>query len=94
MAVLFDRDKSVISRHINNVFRESELDRDATGAEFAMVQAEGTRQVTRVLELYNLDAIISVGYRVNEKRLREMTRAFRLVSSMAGGSYPTRPSWP
>ena len=109
MAALFDRDKSVISRHINNVFRESELDRDATVAEFATVQAEGTRQVTRVLELYNLDAIISVGYRVNSlrgtqfriwatrvlrdhllqgysvnaKRLQEMNRAFRLVSSMA-----------
>ena len=120
MAALFDRDKSVISRHINNVFRESELDRDATVAEFAMVQAEGTRQVTRVLELYNLDAIISVGYRVNSlrgtqfriwatrvlrdhllqgysvnaKRLQEMNRAFRLVSSMAGGSSLTRPSWP
>jgi len=51
MAVLFDRDKSVISRHLGNVFRECELDRDSTLAEFARVQAEGTRQVTRVLEL-------------------------------------------
>ncbi|MEI6386491.1 MAG: RhuM family protein [Spirochaetota bacterium] len=68
MAVLFDRDKSVISRHLGNVFRENELDREATVAEFATVQAEGTRQVTRVLELYNLDAIISIGYRVNSRR--------------------------
>ncbi len=68
MAALFDRDKSVISRHLRNIYREGELDEGATVAFFATVQQEGDRQVTRQVEYYNLDAIISVGYRVNSKR--------------------------
>jgi len=69
MASLFQRDKSVISRHLRNVFREGELDRASTVAFFATVQDEGGRQVTRKVEYYNnLDAVISVGYRVNSKR--------------------------
>ena len=65
MARLFDRDKSVISRHIKNAFEE-ELD-NSTVANFATVQKEGTREVTRNIEYYNLDMIISVGYRVKSK---------------------------
>ena len=65
MAKLFDRDKSVISRHIKNAFKE-ELD-NSTVANFATVQKEGTREVTRYIEYYNLDVIISVGYRVKSK---------------------------
>ena len=68
MAELFQRDKSVISRHITNVFEEGELDREATVAEFATVQTEGPRQVERRTEFYNLDVIISVGYRVKSHR--------------------------
>jgi death-on-curing family protein len=68
MAALFERDKSVISRHLRNVFEENELDPQATVANFATVQKEGERTVTRQVEFYNLDAIISVGYRVNSKR--------------------------
>ncbi len=68
MAALFERDKSVISRHLRNIFREGELDRQATVASFATVQQEGGRQVERQVEFYNLDAIISVGYRVNSRR--------------------------
>ncbi len=68
MADLFQRDKSVISRHIANVFEEGELDRAATVAEFAVVQTEGPRQVERRIEHYNLDVIISVGYRVKSHR--------------------------
>jgi len=68
MAELFQRDKSVISRHIANVFEEGELDREATVAEFATVQTEGPRQVERRIEHYNLDVIISVGYRVKSHR--------------------------
>ncbi|MWR20636.1 hypothetical protein GN074_08955, partial [Helicobacter pylori] len=68
MAALFERDKSVISRHLRNIFREGELDRQATVAFFATVQQEGGRQVERQVEFYNLDAIISVGYRVNSRR--------------------------
>ncbi len=66
MATLFDRDKSVISRHIKNAFSE-ELD-NSTVAKFATVQKEGDREVTRDIEYYNLDMIISVGYRVKSKR--------------------------
>ena len=68
MSALFDRDKSTISRHIKNVFEEDELERAATVANFATVQTEGDRQVTRTIEYYNLDVIISVGYRVKSLR--------------------------
>jgi hypothetical protein len=68
MALLFERDKSAISRHLRNIYREGELDMESTVAFFATVQDEGGRQVTRRVEYYNLDAIISVGYRVNSKR--------------------------
>ena len=68
MAELFQRDKSVISRHINNVFDEGELRREATVAKSATVQTEGGKQVTREIEFFNLDVIISVGYRVKSQR--------------------------
>ena len=68
IAGLFERDKSVISRHLSNVYKTGELDRGATVAFFATVQSEGGRQVERQIEYFNLDAIISVGYRVNSKR--------------------------
>jgi hypothetical protein len=68
MAELFRRDKSVISRHIQNVFDEGELQPTATVAKNATVQKEGNRQITRDLEFYNLDVIISVGYRVKSNR--------------------------
>jgi hypothetical protein len=68
MAELFQRDKSVISRHISNVFHEGELRREATVAKSATVQSEGAKQVTREIEFYNLDVIISVGYRVKSHR--------------------------
>ncbi len=58
MADLFQRDKSVISRHISNVFEEGELLREATVANSATVQIEGGKQVTREIEFYNLDVII------------------------------------
>ena len=66
MAELFDRDKSVISRHIKNVLVE-ELDAASTVANFATVQKEGNREITRNIDYYNLDMIISVGYRVKSK---------------------------
>ena len=66
MAKLFDRDKSVISRHIKNALEE-ELEMNSTVAKFATVGKEGKREVTRNIEYYNLDMIISVGYRVKSK---------------------------
>lgn len=68
MARLFERDKSVVSRHIRNVYREGELERGATVAKNATVQIENGRRVVRQIEYYNLDVIISVGYRVKSQR--------------------------
>ena len=68
MAELFQRDKSTISRHIKNVFGEGELLQASTVANFATVQKEGGREVVRNIEYYNLDVIISVGYRVKSIR--------------------------
>ena len=68
IAELFERDKSVISRHLRNIFGSGELTREATVAKNATVQDEGGRSITRTIESYNLDAILSVGYRVNSKR--------------------------
>ena len=68
MATLFGRDKSTISRHVKNVFEEGELSTEATVANFATVQIEGGREVTRNIDYYNLDVIISVGYRVKSQQ--------------------------
>ena len=68
MAELFQRNKSTISRHINNAYEEGELTPEATVAFFATVQTEGNRQVERDIAFYNLDMIISVGYRVHSYR--------------------------
>ena len=67
MATLFDRDIKTIGKHIKNAINE-ELSGTSTVAKFATVQLEGTRQVERLIEYYNLDVIISVGYRVKSKR--------------------------
>ncbi len=64
LADLFQRDKSTVSRHIRNVFSEGELIEEATVANFATVQNEGGRHVRRNIAYYNLDMIISVGYRI------------------------------
>lgn len=68
LSLLFDRNKSVISRHISNIYSEGELSREATVAKNATVQNENGRQVVRQIEYYNLDVIISVGYRVKSLR--------------------------
>ncbi len=65
LAALFERDKSVISKHLKNVFNEGELEQDSVVANFATTASDGK---TYQVEYYNLDAIISVGYRVNSKR--------------------------
>lgn len=68
MSQLFNIDRSVITKHLSNVYQEGELSKEATCAIFAQVQNEGQRTVTRNIEFYNLDAIISVGYRVNSAK--------------------------
>ena len=68
MGKLFGRERSVITKHVRNVFREGELEPEATCAKFAQVQSEGGRTVTREIDHYNLDVIISVGYRVKSSQ--------------------------
>lgn len=68
MADLFGRDIKTIGKHLTNIFKEGELEAKATVAKFATVQSEGDRTITRQLEYYNLDVIISVGYRVKSKQ--------------------------
>jgi hypothetical protein len=68
LAELFQRDKSVISRHISNIYEEGELRREATVAKYATVQKEGDKEVKRQIDFFNLDVIISVGYRVKSHR--------------------------
>ena len=103
MAELFQRNKSTISRHIKNIYSEEELVQEATVAYFATVQNEGNRQVERSICYYNLDVIISVGYRVKSKRgtqfriwatgiLKEyMRKGFALdderLKNLGGGGY-------
>ena len=103
LAELFQRDKSVISRHIKNIFDEGELMEQGTVAKFATVQTEGERSVSREIEFYGLDVIIAVGYRVKSVRgtqfrrwatgvLREyLVKGFamndELLKNMGGGAY-------
>ena len=68
MAELFETDRTSIVRHINNIYKVEELDRESTCAKIAQVQIEGKRTVKRNIPYFNLDMIISVGYRVNSKR--------------------------
>ena len=68
MALLFDKSISTINEHIKNIYKEGELDEKSTIRKFRIVQLEGKRQVERDIEFYNLDVIISVGYRVKSLR--------------------------
>lgn len=68
MAELFDKDSDSIGLHLKNIFESGELEETSTTEEFSVVQKEGQRNVKRKIKFYNLDAIISVGYRVNSKR--------------------------
>ncbi|MGL5007991.1 MAG: virulence RhuM family protein [Plesiomonas sp.] len=68
LASLFGRDKSVISKHLKNIYADGELAQNSTVANYATVQTEGTREVERNLEYYNLEAILAVGYRVRSKQ--------------------------
>ena len=67
IAELYGKDRSNIQRHIKHIYEEEELDKDSTCAFFAQVQKEGSRNITRQIPYYNLDVILSVGYRVSSK---------------------------
>lgn len=86
IAELFAVDRTVITKHLKNIYEENELVKDSTSAIFALVQKEGDRQVTRNVEFYNLDAIIAVGYRVNSKRATQ----FRIWATQALKEYITK----
>ncbi len=68
MSELFDKDDRTINEHIKTIYKSGELIKEPTIRKFRIVQKEGKRQVSREIEHYNLDVIISVGYRVNSKR--------------------------
>lgn len=68
MAELFGVDVRTVSEHLQNIYKSGELAEEATVRKFRIVQIEGSREVTREIEFYNLDAIIAVGYRVNSQR--------------------------
>jgi outer membrane lipoprotein-sorting protein len=68
MGILFEKDSDTIGLHLKNIFEEQELDENSTSELFSVVQKEGNRNVKRNLKFYNLDAILSVGYRVNSKQ--------------------------
>ena len=68
MAELFDKDSDTIGLHLRNIYKSGELDEESTTEKYSVVQKEGKRNVKRQIKFYNLDAIISVGYRVNSKR--------------------------
>ena len=67
MAELFGKVPQNITIHIKNIYKEGELDKGSTCKEYLQVAHEGSRNVTRLLKFYNLDVIISVGYRINTK---------------------------
>ncbi|GAA3627892.1 virulence protein RhuM/Fic/DOC family protein [Flavivirga jejuensis] len=68
LEALFDTDRTSIGRHLRNIYKSSELDENTTSAKIAQVQQEGGREVKRNINVYNLDAILSVGYRVSSKK--------------------------
>lgn len=68
MTAIFDVQKAAVSKHLKNIYEDGELEREATVSKMETVRTEGKRQITRQIEHYNLDAIISVGYRVNSRR--------------------------
>ena len=74
LSELFDVDRTVIGRHVGNIYRSGELEEDSTCAKIAQVQSEGGRMVERVQKYYNLDMILSVGYRVNSRNATSFRR--------------------
>ena len=71
---LFNVDRTVVTKHIKNIYSELELNEDSTSANFALVQKEGNREITRNVLFYNLDMVISVGYKVNSDRAIQFRR--------------------
>ena len=79
MAELFDCSTDNISLHLKNIYGEEELSLCATTEDFSVVQQEGCRMVERMQKFYNLDAIISVGYRVNSRKATQHKKYFQIL---------------
>ena len=100
MVQLFEASKQNISLHIGNVFKEGELDRISTVKEYLTVQIEGGRSVQRKISYYNLDVIISVGYRLKSQRGTQFTNSMKINNhqitqikrSLYSGVSPSAPS--
>lgn len=71
---LFNVDRTVVTKHIKNIYSELELNEDSTSANFALVQKESNREITRNVLFYNLDVVIPVGYKVNLDRAIQFRR--------------------
>ena len=88
MAQLFDCSTDNVGLHLKNVYESGELNEDATAEIFSVVQQEGTREVTRKIKFYNLDAIISVGYRINSVRATQFRQwATNIIKTFAVQGY-------
>lgn len=86
MAELFDVEVPAVSKHLSNIYSEGELKTDSTVSKMEIVQSEGNRNVKRTLDFYNLDAIISVGYRVNSRKATN----FRIWATSVLKEYMTK----
>jgi len=91
MAVLFGVNIPAISKHLVNIYESDELQKDATISILETVREEGNRTVNRKLEFYNLDAIISVGYRVNSTQATQFRLNKRLIKNMNTLTKPKKP---
>ena len=88
IASLFDVQTAAISKHLQNIYESEELDKTSTISKMETVQVEGSREVTRLIDYYNLDAVISVGYRVNSMRATQFRRwATSVLSKFAQQGY-------
>ena len=88
LCLLFDVEKSTLSEHLSNIYLSGELEEESTVRKFRTVQQEGNRQVSRMLIHYNLDAVISVGYRVNSVRATQFRRwATQVLAQYAKTGY-------
>lgn len=74
IAALFGVNSQAITRHLNNIYKEGELEKDSTCSKMEQVRQEGKREVRRQIKIYNLDAVLSVGYRVNSKQATHFRR--------------------
>ena len=88
MASLFEVNVPAISKHLQNIFNEGELAQESTVSKMETVQNEGGRSVTRMIDYYNLDAVISVGYRINSIRATQFRRwATQILKQFAVRGY-------